>query len=203
MAKLPRRPWVHVLLAAAILAAVAAASLRFVHPGGLRVIRPGRLYRCSAPPPAALLRQCDVSIVLGASPDGPREEFRRAAAAAGARFAYLPVAGEHPTDAEIEQFLLMVRRPGAVLLCGDDRRVALLVAAARVVDDGWPVRKAQAEAARGAPPTLAWDAATRKRLRDLRRDRLLWQTKLALRSMPPARPARPATSREREPAPPG
>jgi protein tyrosine/serine phosphatase len=108
-------------------------------------------------------------------------ETRTAARAAGATVTHIPIAARLPNFAQIEDFLFAVRREGVTSLVhcqhGEDR-TGMLVAAYRVVVDGWSVRKAMAEMARYRVRTDSSNARfLRKMLHVLRNERAYWLRK--------------------------
>lgn len=176
-----------VLVATAVFVGAFQVDYAFFFTDNLGVVEPGRLIRSPQPEGEGwrVLEQFDIDqiINLRTREEDPRElaETYQAAQDAGATVRHIPIAARLPNLGQIEDFLFAARREGVTSLVhcqhGEDR-TGMLVAAWRVVVNGWSVRKAMAEMARYRADTDGVDMRfLRKMLHQLRIDRAYWLRK--------------------------
>lgn len=82
-------------------------------------------------------------------PGAQIEEGRAAAEAAGLKYVHLPFDGQNPDPKIVEAFLAAVSDPASqpvYIHCGSANRVGALWMIKRVLQDGWELEKARAEA---------------------------------------------------------
>jgi uncharacterized protein (TIGR01244 family) len=155
---------------------------------------PGVLYRSRQPRPEHLkeLPRRGVKTVIDLRPAEEDLEViqqeQQACAELGLTLVNIPVGNYAPDDDQVEQFLKLVRAgTGGVLVhCELGRsRTGIMVAAYRVIVDGWRPRQALAEMAQWAPKlTDAEGSSCLKLLERLGRQRQEWLARTA-----PAGPA--------------
>ncbi len=173
-----------VLVATAAFVGAFQVDYAFFFTDNLGVVEPGRLVRSPQPLGEGwrVLERFGVQqiINLRTREEDPRQlaRTRQAARDAGATMVHIPIAARLPNLGQIEDFLFAARREGITSLVhcqhGEDR-TGMLVAAWRVVVNGWSVRKAMAEMARYRADTDRVDMRfLRKMLHQLRIDRASW-----------------------------
>jgi len=184
-----------VLVAAALLGTAAGVGLwlyqeRQEDKFRAHAVKRGVLYRSPQPGPEQLagLRRRNIRTVVNLRPakQGPAAfaEEQRTCQALGLEFVNLPIWSILPSDAQIEQFLRLVRRPdrGAVLVhCEYGRaRTGAMVAAYRVLVEGVAVDSALGEMlGHWRECTQAERDAVMELLQRLQRDRQEWLARTA------------------------
>ncbi len=172
------------LLAAGLIALAATAHQRWIFLDGFGPVQPHQIYRSAQPEPGdwAILDQTGPACVIRLVP--PTEDpaafahERDRLEARSVPLVRLEFQTNVPDDALLAELLRAIAHsPRPVLIhCrhGQDR-TGVVVAAWRVVHDGWPVRKAIAEIHRYRGMTTAAREAERRRwLQSLAADRDRW-----------------------------
>jgi uncharacterized protein (TIGR01244 family) len=101
---------------------------------------------------AALKREGFVSVInlrLASEEGANVEEGRAAAEQAGMKYIHLPFSGSSPDPKIVESFLASVADPAnqpVYIHCGSASRVGAVWMIKRVLQDEWPIEKAQTEA---------------------------------------------------------
>jgi protein tyrosine/serine phosphatase len=167
-------------VAVALAAAALLANYHLIRVARLAVVRPGVLYRCSQPRDHQwrVLPRYRVTSVVDLRPEAedPRDFAQTQAACreAGAEMLHIPMSKVWPSRRQLDAFLERASGGrGAVLVhCQyGEKRTGTMVAAYRVLVQGWPVAKAQAEMARYSnSPEFGLNKQTRGELRRLIRE---------------------------------
>lgn len=194
-------------LAVALVAVAGWLYYNEVYVGNFSCVRPGVLYRSRQPcgrqwsvlERAEIKRVVNLRVVV----EGPEDfdEEVQACKEAGVELVHIPVGAILPTEEDVEKFLVTVRSsPGAVLVhCAHGRaRTGFVVAAWRVVMDGWTPEEAIEEMLReGDDPDPPKRAMIVERLTAMHRNRQRWLSRTDPDALDAGRPAPVAASRPR------